>query len=273
MKKIIFLFAISFSVKVNAQQHSLKKLWETGAIVPVPESVLPDFKSNLLYISLINGAPWDADGIGGIGKMDTRGKNFDSAWITGLNAPKGLGKYGNKLYAADISEVVVIDITKGKIIKKIPLKNAKGLNDITVTDKGVVYVSDSQTGKIWRIENDVPTVYLENITGANGLKAVAGDLVFAQGKLLKKADAQKQVTQIGEVSQSIDGIEPVGNGDFIVTAWVGYVFYVTADGHAETLLNSSDEKVNTADIGFDQAKRILYVPTFNARKIIAYQLK
>ncbi len=273
MKKIICLLIICFSVKANAQTHSLQKIWETDAIIPVPESVLPDFKNNLLYISLINGGPWDADGIGGVGKLSTNGKNFDSTWITGLNAPKGLGRFGNKLYAADISDVVVIDINNGEIIKKIPIEGATGLNDITVTDKGIVYVSDSKTAKIWRVENDVPTLYLDNITGANGLRAVNGDLIFAEGKLLKKANAQKQITQIGEVSQSIDGIEPVGNGDFIVTAWIGYIFYVTADGHVETLLNSSAEKVNTADIAFNQAKRILYVPTFNARKIIAYRLK
>jgi len=273
MKKIICFLFICFSVKANAQTHSLQKIWETDAIVPVPESVLPDLKSNLLYVSLINGNPWEADGIGGVGKLSIDGKSFDSTWITGLNAPKGLGKHGNKLYVADISDVVVVDIIKGKIIRKIPIEGASGLNDITVTDKGIVYVSDSKTAKIWRLENDVPTVYLENITGANGLKAINNDLIFAEGKLLKKANAQKQVTQIGEVAQSIDGIEPVGNGDFIVTAWAGYIFYVTASGHAETLLDSSAEKINTADIGFDKAKRVLYVPTFNARKIIAYQLK
>ena len=84
---------------------------------------------------------------------------------------------------------------------------------------------------------------------------------------------QKKVTQIAEVPQSIDGIEPVGNGDFIVTSWSGYIFYVIADGQTETLLDAHTEKMNTADIGYDQAKRILYVPTFNAKKIIAYRLK
>lgn len=55
--------------------------------------------------------------------------------------------------------------------------------------------------------------------------------------------------------QSIDGIEPVGNGDFIVTAWNGYIFYVTAGEHVETLLDSHIEKMNTADIAFDKLKR------------------
>jgi hypothetical protein len=33
-------------------------------------------------------------------------------------------------------------------------------------------------------------------------------------------------------------LSQVGNGDFIVTAWSGYIFYVYADGHFETLLDS-----------------------------------
>jgi hypothetical protein len=272
MKKIICLIIICFSIKVNAQKHSLQKIWETDTIIPVPESVLPDFKNKILYMSLINGGGWDADGVGGVGKLGMNGKNFDSTWITGLSAPKGLGKYENRIYVADISDVVVIDIKKGKIEKKIPVKDATGLNDITVDSLGIVYVSDSKQGKIWRIENDIPTLYLDNITGTNGLKAINDDLIFAEGKFLKKANAQKQIIQIADVSQSIDGIEPVGNGDFIVTSWIGYIFYVTQDGVVETLLDSHDKKMNTADIGFDQTKRILYVPTFNAKKIIAYRL-
>ena len=273
MKKFICVLIIFFSVKTNAQTHTLQKIWETDAIIPVPESILPDFKNNVLYVSLINGAAWDADGIGGVGKIKTNGKEFDSTWITGLSAPKGLGRYGNRIYVADISNVVVIDVNKGKIEKKISVPGAQGLNDITVTHKGIVYVSDSKVGRIWRIEKDIPSLYLDSVNGANGLKAIGNDLVFAEGKLLKKANAEKQIIQIADVSQAIDGIEPVGNGDFIVTSWIGYIFYVTAGGHVETLLNSTSEKMNTADIGFDQAKRILYVPTFNARKIVAYQVK
>ena len=135
---------------------------------------------------------------------------------------------------ADISDVVVIDIKKGKIEKKIPIEGASGLNDITVSNKGIVYVSDSKTSKIWRIQNDKPVLYLDNINGANGLKAIGNDLIFAEGKLLKKADAKKNITKIAEVTEGIDGIEPVGNGDFIVTSWIGYVYYVNADGQFDT---------------------------------------
>lgn len=273
MKKVICFLLIVASITAEAQTHSLEKVWETDTIIAIPESVLPDLRNNILYVSLINGGAWDKDGIGGIGKLGSDGKNYDSTWITGLNAPKGLGSFGNKMYAADISEVVVIDIKKGKIAGKIAVPNALGLNDITVTSKGVVYVSDSRTSKIWRIENNVPMLFLDSVKGVNGLKAIGDDLYIGAGKDFIKADRNKNITKIADLPQGIDGIEPVGNGDFIVTAWSGYIFYVTAAGAVETLLESHNEKMNTADIGYDPVKRILYVPTFNAKKVVAYKLK
>ena len=269
---IVFVLSVLLFVNVGAQ-HKLEKLWETDTIVAVPESVLPDFKKGILYISLIDGPGWEADGKGGVGRLAFDGKKYESTWITGLHAPKGSGVVGNRLYVADITHVVVIDIENGKIEKKIPVDSAKGLNDITVTDKGIIYVSDSRTTKIWRIENDKPTLYLDSMTGVNGLKAIGEDLYIGSGKLFLKADSKKQISKIAEVSQGIDGIEPVGNGDFILTAWLGYIWYVNADGRVETLLETHEQKKNTADIGYDTQKRIVYVPTFNAKTVVAYSLK
>jgi len=274
MKKILtcLLFLIPAFLVSRAQKHTLTKIWSTDAIVNTPESVLPDLKNHLLYVSLIEGGPWDADGVGGIGHMTTNGTAYDSMWITGLNAPKGLGMYKDKMYAADISEVVVVDIPKGKLIGKIPIEGASGLNDITVSEKGIVFVSDSKTGRIWKLENDKPSLYLENVTGANGLKSVKEGLVYAKGPALMIADDKKQIRQIANVGQDIDGIEPIGNGDYIATSWPGYIFYVHANGQTELMLETHDQKINSADIGYDQVKKILYVPTFFDKRIVAYQL-
>jgi hypothetical protein len=193
--------------------------------------------------------------------------------ITGLNAPKGLGIYGGDLYVADMNEVVVIDVAKGVIKKRIPVDGAIGLNDITISDKGIVYVSDSKTAKIWRIEANNPVLYMENMQGINGLKAVKEDLIIASGKTFLKADAQKKLTNIAEIPQPVDGIEPVDNGDFIVSSWSGYIYYVYANGKVETLLDTHEQKKNTADIGYDPVKKMVYVPTFFAKTVSAYQLK
>jgi len=273
MKHILFALFVLAAFITNAQQHSLQKLWETDTVIAVPESVLPDVKSSILYVSLIDGQPWEADGKGGVGKMSMDGKKNNATWVTGLNAPKGMGKVGNRLYVADINEVVVINIESGKIEKKITVDSAQGLNDITVTDKGTVYVSDSKLGNIWQIQNDKPVLFLRNMTGVNGLKAVGNDLYILSGKSFVKADAKKNITKVADLEQAGDGLEPIGNGDFIATSWVGYVYYVNANGNVETLLDTHEEKKNTADIGYDPAKRIVYVPTFSGKQVVAYKLK
>ena len=61
--------------------------------------------------------------------------------------------------------------------------------------------------------------------------------------------------------------------DFVVSAWVGVVYYVKKDGTKTQLLDTRAQKLNTADIGFDKTRQIIYVPTFFGNSVTAYQLK
>jgi hypothetical protein len=109
--------------------------------------------------------------------------------------------------------------------------------------------------------------------GVNGIRAVKNDLYIASGKSFVKADHNKQITPVAALPEGGDGIEPVGNGDFIATAWGGSIFYVSANGNVETMLNTSAQKKNTADIGYDPVKRIIYVPTFFGKTVSAYRVQ
>jgi hypothetical protein len=258
---------------LRAQKHSLQKVWETDTVVAIPESVLSDPSRNILYVSLIDGGPWDVDGKGGVGKLGLDGKHYDGNWIIGLNAPKGLGRFGNRLYVADVSEVVVMDIARGKVEKKIPIAGANGLNDITVDSKGIVYVSDSRAGKVYRIEKDVPALYMDHLDGANGLKASGSNLYILANKAVLIADANKNIRKITDLPNGGDGVEEVGNGDLIVSEWVGFVYYVYADGKKETLLDTHAQKKNTADIHYVPSTHLLYVPGFNAKTVTAYRVQ
>ena len=95
------------------------------------------------------------------------------------------------------------------------------------------------------------SLYLENMKGVNGLKAIGSELLIGAGKNFIKADQNKTITPIAELPQAIDGIEPVGNGDYLLTSWGGYIYYVSARGQIETLLETYQQKKNTADIGYD----------------------
>ena len=55
-----------------------------------PESVKWDSARDVYYVSNINGAPNAKDGNGYISRMGAAGMVTDSAFIKGLNAPKGM---------------------------------------------------------------------------------------------------------------------------------------------------------------------------------------
>ena len=271
----VFLWPLLALLSIAAQaQHKLEQLWLTSDL-PTPESVLyvADKKEPYLFVALIDGQGDAVDGKGGIATLATDGAVIDKNWFTGLNAPKGMAIYKNRLYVADITELVVIDIKKRELIKKIPIADSVFLNDVTVNSSGIVYVSDTRTNKIHRIKNDEPSLYLENMTSANGLKVFGSSLIVGAGKeLLLVGKDKKPLTLATGFAQGIDGIEMVSRGEFIVSCWPGLVYYVYSDGKIELLIDSQAEKINTADIGFDPNTRQVFIPNFFKNSVTAYQL-
>lgn len=272
MKKLtIAIGALMLSFQLSAQ-HSLEQLWQSDSTLKNPESVRYDAKSKILYVSNIG--DFEKEGTGSITKMGVDGKMIQNHWVTGLVAPKGLGLHKNLLYAAENKAVVVIDVTKGTIVKRIPIEGAEFLNDITIDSKGIVFVSDSRTGKVHQIEKDKPTVYLENLKNINGLLAIDNSLYILTGATLQKADAAKKLTQVVDgIEGGADGIEKVKDGEFIVTGWEGTVYYVNADGSKQTLSDTRATKTNAADLGYDAANKIVYIPEMTKHKVTAYKLK
>lgn len=274
--KSIFFFAVILAACIHSfAQHSVTKLWETDTVLKVPESVLFDSENKVLYASNVDGTdPWGKDGKGSIAKIGLDGKIIAVEWVRGLNAPKGLGMYKGKLYAADISDIAVIDIKKGVLEKTIPIEGAEGLNDISVGPDGVIWISDSKKNKIYRVQNNKATVYLENLKGANGVLMRGKDFFIVDAGGAYKVNADKTMTRISDgMEGGTDGIENVSGNDMLVSCWQGALWYVHANGTKELLFDGKSLKTNTADIGFDPKTKIVYVPTFWRNSIIAFQVK
>lgn len=266
------LFAISTVLTVQAQQK-LVKLWESTEQLPVPESVLymPDRAE--LFVSLIDGAGNEKDGKGGIAILNLDGSLKKPTWVVGLNAPKGMAVYGDHLYVADLTEVVVIDMRSGHVTDKVPVEGSTFLNDVTVDREGKIYVSDTRQNKIFLIQENRASLYLDNVNSANGLKVIDDQLYVLAGPELWRLDKDKNKTVVAKgFEQGGDGLEPVGNGDYIVTCWAGLIYYVKADGSFEKLLDVQGE-MNTADLGYNPEEKILYIPTFNNNSVLAYRLQ
>ncbi|MEQ1796748.1 MAG: ATP/GTP-binding protein [Lacibacter sp.] len=277
MKKYFFTIILLFIFFGSQAQHQLVKLWETDSTLKVPESVFFDGKNKVLYVANIDGKdPWGKDGKGSVGKVGLDGKIIAVDWVTGLNAPKGMGLFKNKLYVADLTELVVIDIVKGEIIERIAVKDAVGLNDVSVDQNGVVYVSDSRGRKVYEIENNNQVVLLDSnkLKGPNGVLKHKGILYVLDAGAMYRMEKDKSLTKIAEgMEGGTDGIENVAANEFIVSTWGGVVYYVNADGTKQVLLDGREQKINSADIGYDAAKRIVYVPTFWRNSVVAYELK
>ncbi|MFC2112187.1 ATP-binding protein, partial [Bacteroidota bacterium] len=114
-----------------------------------------------LYVACINGSPWERDGQGFIALLNLDGSLKSERWVTGLDAPKGMGVYDGQLYVADMDQIVVIDIESAEVQVKIQVPGAAQLNDIAIDDKGKVYFTDSETGWIWTMEDGKPEKWVE----------------------------------------------------------------------------------------------------------------
>ena len=276
MRVILALLAFAFftgSAHADAS-HRLIRKWETEAQLKVPESVLYDAGRKVLYVSNIDGEPWANDGKGSIGKVGLDGKIIAVEWVTGLSAPKGLAMRESRLYVADLTNLVVIDIEKGAIAERIAVPGSERLNDVTLGSDDSIYVSDTGTRRVFAIKNGKPAVYLESLERPNGLLFHDGSLYLLDGEGLYRVGEDRSLKPLSNgMKGGVDGVENVADGEFIVSCWYGTIHYVNSDGTREVLLDTHEQKVNSADIGYDSRQRIVYVPTFFKNTIVAYELK
>ena len=277
MKKLLAILPLLLVAGIIAPAQSLVQLWKTDSVLRVPESVLWDAGAKVLYVANIDGQPDGKDGVGSIGKIGSDGKILNAAWVTGLNAPKGMGLVRNTLYVADIDQVVVIDISSGKVTARIPIEGAKFLNDITIDPKEAVYVSDTGTNKIWKIVGNKPQLYFESpqFKGINGLlfRHNALYIVDFESGATYVLSEKKELQKIGETANGADGIVSVGKNEFIVSSWHGEIYHVAPAGKATLMIDTKKHKLNSADIWYDEPSATLYVPTFYANSVIAYKFK
>lgn len=261
-------------LRVSAQA-TLEKKWTTDTTLQVPESVFVDAKRNILYASNIEGTPWGKDGKGFISKLSTDGKVTNLRWVEGLNAPKGMAVHGNLLYVADMDAIVIIDIEKGVIVKRQTIDGAENLNDATSSPKGVVYVSDSKKRTVHSFENGKATLLLDStsLKGPNGLLYMPEGLLVCDREKIFRLGKDNKLNLLATIPCGGDGIEHVKGEEFVVSCWGGQVFYVNVKtGTSQKILDTQAEKLQTADIGYDPTKKIVYVPTFFGNKVSAYLL-
>ena len=81
------------------------------------------------------------------------GQVLELEWIKKLNAPKGLTIVNDKLFIADVDELVEVDISTSKVTKKYKAVGSVCMNDVTHDKYGNVYVGDTYTDSIYRLNS------------------------------------------------------------------------------------------------------------------------
>jgi hypothetical protein len=280
MKKLILLTLsiLSFSAFSQTQKVTLKEIWESDTSLRTPECVLFEPKENVLYVACINGEPSAENKASYISKVGLDGKVIKLKFTDNLNSTKGMGILGNKLYVTELTAVVEIDLATGKVLKRYPVEGAQFLNDIAIDTKNqVIYISDSGTAKVVSLSKGKINTVLSGspLQGPNGLLFENNQLLIGNGdgSLLTMNVANKKVATVAKGMGGIDGIVGLGGKKYIVSEWAGKVWYIDANGSTELIIDSAEEKINTADIGFNPSTKTLYVPTFFHNTVTAYSVK
>lgn len=261
------------------------EVWEVDGL-DSPESVAYDPGMRVLYVSNINGAPTEKNGAGYISRLCMDGRVLDRHWATGLNAPKGMAVVGERLYVADIDQLVVIDTASGEVVGRYPAPGAKFLNDVAVTGEGDVYVSDMFDDAIYQLSFGKFGLWLKDkaLQSPNGLYARRGHLVVAawgertegfdtrvSGSLKTVAYEEKRIVDLTPPLGQLDGVEADGRGRYLVSDWMaGKVYLVGPTGDVRLLLELEQ---GTADIGYVVEDRLLLVPRMLAGKVTAFRLE
>lgn len=260
-------------------------VWTVTEGMDSPESAYFDPVSGFVFVSQIGGQAADRDGNGRISKLTVDGRVVAADWVKGLNAPKGLRSHQGTLYAADLDEVVGIEIASGTITSRVKIAGAQFLNDLATAPDGTIYTSDSFANRIYAIRNGQASMFFEGegILMPNGVLVDGARLIVASdgrparggggtpARLVAIDFGAKQVTPVANSPIGTpDGIEKDGRGGFLVSdVGAGRILQITPGGDVKVIRQLAPQ---SADIGFVPAKALLIVPHLGLNRVSAYDL-
>ncbi len=250
--------------------ETLQKKWKQSEGINLPESALYDPNTDAIYVS-----NYFYEGHEYLSKLSTDGEVIEAKWITGLRMPTGMTLYNNNLYVVDRTSINIIDIEKKEIIEKILLEGVVGPNDLTAADDGTIYISDMPGNAIYKYSEGRLEKWLENLGSPNAMFVEDNNLfIGVNGKVLRVNINDKSIDTFVqfEASAMIDGIQPDGNGNYIVSDYNGKVYSVTSNGKRTMILNTATPGIQSADISYIAEKQLLIIPTFYTNSIEAYKL-
>lgn len=274
---------LAFAATASAEP---KQIWDLGGFKN-PESAVVE--NGVIYVSNVDGGADAKDGKGSISQVSLDGRMIKADWVSGLDSPKGLAVHNGRLFAADIDQLVEIDIASGKIATRYPAKGAKFLNDVAAGPDGHIYVSDMLADTIWRLADGKFEAWVQSaaLEFPNGVTVQDGKvLVAAWGKIdgegfatsvpghvIAIAIADKTIEAVGSNTPigNLDGIERLRGNTYLLTDWLngGLFTFDAATGKAVKVLPLSS---GSADLGVVAVKGMVIIPMMKDNRVLAYTL-
>ncbi len=225
------------------------------------------------FISNVMGEGEIKDGEGWVSLISADGEILNTEFVDGLDAPKGMAVLDAVLYVADIDQVRLYDATTGEAKGAIAIEGAKFLNDATLW-QGAVFVSDSQTSTIHKIENGTASVWLNSklLSGVNGLLG-DGDTLYIStmtSGALYAADADAALSEITKGMKNADGIGLVPGGGWLVSSWPGEIYYVSVEGKKTKLLDTTEQPILQNDLSV--FGDVVIVPNWAPSTVTAWRI-
>jgi hypothetical protein len=255
-----------------------------------PESMIVN-KSDL-YVTNVGKElnPTLKDGDGFVSKLTLEGKVENLNFISGLDAPKGMGILGNTLYIADINTLKGFDLKTKKEVFSLVFEGVNFLNDITVKDSNTLFIGASDVGAIYEVDvSNKSYEKLMDFTTANGLFYEDGILYAAKlgssaktmfdgkGKLYKiDLENNNKLTRLASFEGVLDGVHKVGNKVY-VSDWgnskkTGIVRIYDLKTKKESVLKL-EPFMGAADFWIDEKSNKLYLPQMIGGKISIIELE
>ena len=178
-----------------------------------------------------------------------------------------------KLYVSDIDQLVEIDIKSGEVTNKYNAPDAVFLNDVAASDNGIIFVSDTRTAKIHALNNGKLTEWMSGkpFETPNGLFTEKGKLFVGDKSIFEVDINSKNIKEIISDAGGVDGLEKNKKGEFVYSNWPGRIF-IHRNGKNIKLLDSTEKKINTADLDYSMKFDLILVPTFYDNRIVAYRI-
>jgi hypothetical protein len=257
-----------------------------------PESVISNGK--WFYVSNVGAElkPSEKDGDGFISVLSSDGTVIERKFLTGLNAPKGMGIAGGVLYVADIDRIVGFELKTRRRVFELDF-SAEGtvfLNDITVVDSTTLLVSATDIGRIYAVTLGPDkrfTPIIIDVPGVNGLefdsinrrlfivsyaekKGALSVISFAHGP----GETQDLTGPVGR----LDGVALLPEGKVLFSDWVefgsaGKLRLFDIESGKLTEVELEEASIGPADFYYDNSTNRIWLPRMVEGKVMIQELK